>query len=143
MYDDAPDGIRSGGQPNLRASDADREAFGERLRSHHADGRLNTEEFQERIDRCYSAKTVGELEQLVTDLPAERRREPRSPVRWIWGVPLVPVVIAVALVVGIFGAGHHGHGGVWSVLAVMLVLRVMLVKRFRRAGVWRGPERQM
>ena len=47
--------------PNLRAADADREATGERLRRHHAEGRLDTEELQERIDRCYQARTIGDL----------------------------------------------------------------------------------
>ena len=37
--------------PNLRASDADRDATADRLRQHHTDGRIDQEEFQERLDR--------------------------------------------------------------------------------------------
>jgi Domain of unknown function (DUF1707) len=130
---------------DLRASDAEREAFGERLRRHHADGRLTTDEFQERIDRCYSAKTSGELQQLVTDLPAEHARERRLPVRRrLWLVPLVPIVIVVAVASLVGGVHHHWHGGGWEfVLVVAVVLRFMFWGRYRRVGMWRGPERQM
>ena len=60
--------------PNLRASDADREATADRLRQHHTDGRIDQEEFQERLDRCYAAKTLGALAELTRDLPADPAR---------------------------------------------------------------------
>jgi hypothetical protein len=60
--------------PNLRASDADREQLAELLRKHHVEGRLDSEEMQQRIDACYRAKTVGQLEALLHDLP--RRQTP-------------------------------------------------------------------
>jgi hypothetical protein len=53
----------------LRASDADRERVAEVLRSAAADGRLTLEELDERLDRLYAAKTYGELEPVVEDLP--------------------------------------------------------------------------
>jgi hypothetical protein len=40
------------------------------LREHHAAGRLTAEEFHERMDRALEAKTLGELDELMTDLPA-------------------------------------------------------------------------
>jgi len=55
--------------PELRASDADREHAVERLRRHHADGRLDLEEFEQRMGQAYSAKTVAELDLLMRDLP--------------------------------------------------------------------------
>jgi hypothetical protein len=57
--------------PQLRASDADRERTVEQLRRHHADGRLDLEEFSERTDRAYAAKTMAELDELVVDLPRD------------------------------------------------------------------------
>jgi hypothetical protein len=57
--------------PRLRASDADRDRTVERLREHHADGRLDMEEFSERMERVYGAKTLAELEELMTDLPRD------------------------------------------------------------------------
>jgi hypothetical protein len=55
--------------PNIRASDADRDRAAALLREHHAAGRLTPEEFSERLDRAFSARTVGEIDGLLKDLP--------------------------------------------------------------------------
>ncbi|MGY0492057.1 DUF1707 SHOCT-like domain-containing protein [Streptomyces sp. WG-D5] len=62
---------------DLRASDADRDRIADILREALAEGRLDAEEHAERIDGVYRAKTVGELEPLVRDLPGAH--EPRRP----------------------------------------------------------------
>ncbi|MFD8799448.1 DUF1707 SHOCT-like domain-containing protein [Streptomyces atroolivaceus] len=54
----------------IRASDADRDRIADILREAMAEGRLTAEEHAERVDLVYRAKTVGELEPLVQDLPA-------------------------------------------------------------------------
>jgi Domain of unknown function (DUF1707)/Cell wall-active antibiotics response 4TMS YvqF len=58
-------------QPNLdlRASDADRERVAEHLREAVAEGRLDMEEFGERLDATYKARTYGELAPITSDLP--------------------------------------------------------------------------
>src|SRR5215469_11896570 len=56
--------------PRIRASDDDRERTVSLLREHHAAGRLTVEEFNERMDKAYAAKTLGELDELMADLPA-------------------------------------------------------------------------
>ncbi|WP_190112195.1 DUF1707 SHOCT-like domain-containing protein [Streptomyces cinnamoneus] len=56
----------------LRASDADRDRTAEILREALAEGRLTTEEHAERIGAVYEARTHGELEPLVHDLPTGR-----------------------------------------------------------------------
>ncbi|MET8677551.1 DUF1707 domain-containing protein [Streptomyces sp. NPDC004647] len=53
----------------MRASDADRDRVADILREALAEGRLTAEEHSDRIDGVYRAKTVGELEPLVRDLP--------------------------------------------------------------------------
>ncbi|QIP88513.1 DUF1707 domain-containing protein [Streptomyces sp. Tu 2975] len=58
----------------IRASDADRDRIADILRDALAEGRLDAEEHSERIDAVYRAKTVGELEPIVRDLPASGRR---------------------------------------------------------------------
>jgi len=58
------------GDPRVRASDADRERTAELLREHHAVGRLTAEEFSERVDQAFAAKTNGDLDALLADLPA-------------------------------------------------------------------------
>jgi hypothetical protein len=55
--------------PRIRASDEDRDRAASLLREHHAVGRLTPEEFAERLDKVYEAKTVGELDELMADLP--------------------------------------------------------------------------
>lgn len=56
--------------PKFRASDADRDRVADQLREHHAVGRLDAEEFRERLDKAFTAKTVGDLDELIADLPA-------------------------------------------------------------------------
>ncbi|MFI8994650.1 DUF1707 domain-containing protein [Streptomyces sp. NPDC053542] len=56
----------------IRASDADRDRIAAILREALAEGRLDAEEHAERIDGVYRAKTMGELEPLIGDLPAGR-----------------------------------------------------------------------
>lgn len=57
------------GDPRMRASDADRERTAAVLREHHAEGRLTAEEFNDRLDKTFTAKTTGELDALLADLP--------------------------------------------------------------------------
>jgi hypothetical protein len=58
------------GDPRIRASDADRDRVASLLREHHAAGRLTAEEFHERMEQALDAKTLGELDGLLADLPA-------------------------------------------------------------------------
>jgi hypothetical protein len=54
---------------NMRISDADRDHVVERLREHYADGRLTSDELDERITATLSAKTYGDLRAVMADLP--------------------------------------------------------------------------
>ncbi|MEA2442170.1 MAG: hypothetical protein QOH76_3594 [Thermoleophilaceae bacterium] len=55
-------------RPALRASDADREAVAERLRVASVDGRLDSEELEQRVAAAYSARWVADLDRLVADI---------------------------------------------------------------------------
>src|SRR5260370_31759453 len=55
--------------PRIRAYDADRARTAALLREHHAAGRLAAEEFNERLDKTYAAKTLDDLDELLSDLP--------------------------------------------------------------------------
>lgn len=66
MTDELPE-VRS--SDSLRASDADRERVAEQLRDALAEGRLDMEEFEERLDATYKARTYGELKPITRDLP--------------------------------------------------------------------------
>ena len=54
----------------MRASDADRSAVAEALRAQCVAGRLQVEELEQRLAAALLARTVGELQRLVSDLPA-------------------------------------------------------------------------
>lgn len=56
-------------KPHVRASDADRELTASQLRRHATAGRLTMDELDERLASAYAAKTLGELSQLLRDLP--------------------------------------------------------------------------
>jgi hypothetical protein len=132
----------AGRDPEIRAADADRERIAERLRNSHAEGRLDLSEFQERLERCYDAKTMGELDVLVKDLPREdgpddgravgRRHRPMG-----WRLaPLMPLLLALIVVAA--AAGQHAFW-LWIPLAFLL-FRITWWRRRRWApGAWSGP----
>jgi hypothetical protein len=86
----------------LRASDADREATAERLRRAAVEGRLEPEELEERLHAALRARTYGDLERLVRDLPRlpvswqRRRVQPRVD---LGGVAAIALRVAFALAV--------------------------------------------
>jgi len=104
MYEEAQDT-----RPALRAGDAEREQTAEALRRAHTEGRLDVDELQDRIGRCYEARTVGELATLVSDLPAggtgSARPSPRPPVRQL----RVALALAVAIAVLLTAVVHDHH----------------------------------
>lgn len=65
----------------LRASDADREVVRDVLGDAFADGRLNREEYDERVTTLFETRTLGELPALVDDLvdPEDPPAEPARP----------------------------------------------------------------
>ena len=65
---------------DLLVSDAERDEAAERLRQAGGEGRLTPEELEQRLGRAFGARTRGELDALVADLPAppRRQRAPRS-----------------------------------------------------------------
>ena len=88
----------------LRASDADREDVAERLRHAAAEGRLSAEELEQRLEAAFTARTYGELNAVVSDLPRDReiagpgRRVPvrLRPATAVALVLLFPVALAIA-----------------------------------------------
>jgi hypothetical protein len=60
--------------PELRVSDADRDRVADLLGQALAEGRLTPEEHAERVEDAFRARTAGELESLVRDLPGGHSR---------------------------------------------------------------------
>jgi Domain of unknown function (DUF1707) len=109
---------------NLRAADADREAIAERLRKSHAEGRLDVQEFQERLDRCLQAKTLGDLGQLVNDLPREPSRERSWHLKRMRVVPLLATLFGAAAIVA--AVWHHGASGLWALFPLFFLVRFLV-----------------
>jgi hypothetical protein len=65
----------------IRASDAERDAVVVQLRGHLVDGRLTPDEFADRIDEAYQARTRDDLAAVLRELPEEPARKPRR-FRW-------------------------------------------------------------
>lgn len=99
----------------IRASDGERQEIAARLNDAVGKGQLTLAEFSERVDTALAARTRGELEQVVADLPAA-------------AVPAAAPVAAPA------GAAAERPKAQWS---------VALVGGTRRTGRWRVPERSI
>jgi Domain of unknown function (DUF1707) len=56
--------------PEVRASDLERDAATHRLQAAFAEGRLDDTEFDERMRAALTARTRGQLDELLTDLPS-------------------------------------------------------------------------
>ena len=100
------------GAGGYRAGDADRNRIADLLKEAHAVGYLTLEEVDERLGIALAARTRGELDRLVADLPPEwragqergqrpvgppARPRPALPAEAVWLVPLAIVVTGVIL----------------------------------------------
>jgi hypothetical protein len=57
------------GRDEMRAGDGDRQAVADKLKQALDEGRLDLVEYDERLQRTYAAKTYGDLNGLLDDLP--------------------------------------------------------------------------
>ncbi len=97
--------------PNVRASDADRERIVEQLRQHTAEGRLTMEEFDQRMSAAYEAKTYGDLAELTRDLPVDlgaRSKGGAGVPPWQHTPPVTGPGTGVRTGLGTGGAGMSG-----------------------------------
>ena len=133
----------------VRAGDAEREQAAEGLRRHHAEGRITDAEFEQRVARCYAARTLGDLDLLFADLP--RRDRGLSPAGGpaghaeLWRIGRHPVAVAIAALVVVWtlagafasavGPWHpYPHPFLGPLILAFVVWR--LVVRRRRHGAW-------
>ena len=143
-------------KPHLRVSDQDREQAASEIREHYAAGRLDSAEFEERVQAAYSARTQRELNAISADLPA---LPPKPPTR----TELVRQTLSASSLMGNAGAAGTlflvctgiwaitGAGGsFWPkwVLVFMLVQIVRGIRRDQRRarrqrnGGWMGAARR-
>src|SRR3954447_856982 len=107
---------------SVRASDADRERVVEFLRQHYGAGRLSEDDLSARIESAYGARTVAELEALITDLPSQRRpashrRRHRSGLEASVRVHLTTYLLVNAMLIAIWAAAGGGYfWPIWPIL---------------------------
>ena len=119
-------------RPDMRISDADRRAAGERLRLALSEGRLDFAEYDARLARAYGAVTYRDLDDLFADLPASgsaltpapRVAVPAAPravhlvptplkVLWTIWLAVVAVNLTVWLLVSIGNGGVDYFWPIW------------------------------
>ena len=130
----------------LRVGDKEREAVSEILRERHLEGRLDSEEFQIRLERCLTAKTYAELDQLIADFPSEETEDLR-PTR-VWRGPRLwpPAFLPLALIAAIVLSGGHLAWLAFPLL-FFFVVRAFAWRSWGggspRRGLACGPRRQL
>lgn len=106
-----------------RIGDAEREAANARLGDHFAAGRLDHEEYDERLDAIWSARTRADLDQVFWDLPALAAPRPvPSAVRARsrdWRMPAWMLAIGVLLLI----AAMDAPWWVWLIGLIILLKR--------------------
>ncbi|MDA5283962.1 DUF1707 SHOCT-like domain-containing protein [Streptomyces sp. NPDC054904] len=112
--------------PELRASDADRDRVVERLRDAVAEGRLDMDEFEERLEAVYASRTYAELAPLTRDLPQVPGESPT-------GVPATAAPAPGTPARSSWPSRIGGRGTSATAVAVM--------SGFQRKGYWTVPAR--
>ncbi|MGO9196058.1 MAG: DUF1707 domain-containing protein [Acidimicrobiales bacterium] len=122
---------------SVRASDAERSEVIDSLSQHFGEGRLDQEEFDDRLQRAMSAKTRGDLVPLLVDLPTTHtdaspttpsvRQRLRRQVAGLAAAVSALVVLAVAWLVLAPGDGAKG----WAIF--FLLVAAYLLRRFSKS----------
>jgi len=120
----------------MRVSNAERTEVADRLSKHYGDGRLDEDEFNERLDRAMKAKTQADLHGIFADLPdsppeMSRPEEPKAMVpqrrqRSLFG-RVVIIVLAVVIISSLWHAVTNPFWGLatgglyipWLLIAVI------------------------
>ena len=122
--------------PDMRASDADREHVAQMLRDGAGDGRLDMDELSERLDSVYAARTFGELNTLTKDLPVaapqpsrELARPRHRPRAFVW------ISVMLVAIWALTGAGYFWP--IWPMLwFAFAAMRYRGRMRRRTAGTY-------
>jgi hypothetical protein len=103
----------------LRAADSDREHAADRLRHAAAEGRLHLEELEERLGVVFAARTYGELDAVVADLPTARDTRRHKAPLWVKATLALAIVMAMIAVLAVFALVVIGLAGAWLMWVVV------------------------
>jgi hypothetical protein len=127
---------------DLRAADVDRQFVADRLKVALNEGRLSLHEYDERLQETYAARTYGDLDKLLMDLPKAERSQivplaPHAPAmpqptgstaapgrgipKWVlatWSswITVSLIVNAIWLASALTGGGAHNYWPIWVML---------------------------
>jgi hypothetical protein len=117
----------------MRASDADRDTVVSDLGEHFQAGRLTAAELDERTGRALTARTWGELTELLADLPATRpatqipaASSPSArplPSSGRVAPPIMTVLTGLAIAALVLVVAHAGWGLIWLLVPALLIAR--------------------
>ena len=144
----------------MRISDSDRDRVAAQLRDYYAEGRLTTEELDERVTAALNARTAGDLRGVMADLPSPAPTQAGAPSTppfaarpWAHrprGPRLLPVLLLILLAAILLPGGWIFFALLkvfllfWLVVALMgLVGAAVFRHRVRRVsrdrtGDWQG-----
>ena len=127
---------------SLRASDADRDAVAERLRQAAVEGRLDPDELEQRLHTALRAKTYGDLDRLLRDLPAkpvkwERPRRGLAPAAGFAMVMVLRAMVALAILGAVLVVAAATFA--WWMVGLVIFLVLRSGRSCRRHTAWQRP----
>lgn len=133
---------RFGGDRELRVGNAERASLTEILRSAVDQGYIDLEEYEKRVDILMAAKTVGETEIVLSDLPSYQRvlqaqadayvpDKLHTPewIKWLWAGVSIPIGIVTGVWAFVFfltGSPQY-FWPLWVVIPLSVVASVLTV----------------
>jgi DUF1707 SHOCT-like domain len=147
------------GRDEMRAGDGDRQAVADKLKMALDEGRLDLHEYDERLQKTYAAKTFGDLNGLLDDLPStvppqQSRVAPyqaappapagqehqHRPSAWVYPYSGVIVVCIAIWAITSISSGHLDYfWPVWFLIPLVFGIFGQLASRGSRSGY---PDRQ-
>ncbi len=125
-------------------ADADRATAADELRQHHDSGRLTLDEFESRLAEVHTARTRGDLEHALRQLP---RSEPPASLRprdlrWSSLALQYALINLICILVWAFSDPHHGFWPKWVLLGTLIMYLRRLGRRSHRRRLPPGNERK-
>jgi hypothetical protein len=110
------------GRDEMRAGDSDRQLVADKLKKALDEGRLDIVEYDERLQKTYAAKTYGDLNGLLDDLPSTSLTAARPAAAPVESVEPAPAPVASRRPGQLIRAGLGGFGGIFVVGTVIWLI---------------------
>jgi Domain of unknown function (DUF1707) len=134
--------------PDMRVSDAERDAIVSDLGQHFQDGRLDQAEFDQRVTAALAARTRGELDAQLANLPpilavlapisADQPRVTGRSGALPRALAFVPLALAALFITAaVTGGWHHGWAGGWPYAPfgfLWLIVPIVVVRMWLRGS---------